>query len=63
MFSKRNFFTRIICLLPLVVSFMILISCTNDNSDSEEELEYILPDEETGKDLSSNKAIKVKGEG
>ncbi len=63
MFSKRNFFTRIVCLLPFVVSFVLLISCTNDNSDSEGELEYILPDEETGKDLSSNKATKVKGQG
>jgi hypothetical protein len=40
------------------IFFITLTSCTNDNSDSEGELEFILPDEETGKNLELDKTLK-----
>lgn len=58
MFTKFNSFVRRAFFMTSFIFFITLTSCTNDNSDSEGELEFILPDEETGKNLDLDKTLK-----
>ncbi len=58
MYKLKSSPRKMLYLLTLMGCCTFFPSCTNDNSDNEEELEFLLPDEKAKNTLDSKETIK-----